>query len=298
MEKCNSNLVDEFISSDGVIRKLVIKSIVDNIFYETSSFLIEDRGRVDICLSCMAGCPLGCRICATTYSKSRFDRKLTCNEIVDQLKLALLRPDIPDDFDIRIGFMGNGEPFLNLQEIRCAIKQILNQHNNKLTEIAVSTIGVNIEATKQLLTLSGEAERKIKLQLSLYSLNTKKRESVIPAAPDIYTITKELDDYAKAIEMPVRYNYPLIKGFNDSDEDLSALIEFFKPFPETRRLKLSAFNMFDGLELFPATDERIVNTYNFLKDNGLVVDLFFGNRDSSILASCGQMRSRIQQETQ
>lgn len=279
-------------SKDGIINKFVLKSNTDGVVYEASSFLIADRQRLDVCISSMAGCPFNCSVCATSNSVLSFERSLMPSEMISQFNIAANREDLPDDFTLRVGFMGNGEPFANIEAVCETIRCLTQKYRERLTEIAISTIGVNTEVgIPKLLLTSKWIDRRIKLQLSLYSLRQDVRKILLPSAPSLNEIINILDKYGEEIDLPVRYNFPLIMGVNNSTEDMSLLMNFANENKKHRRIKLSVFNEFPGCNYRGASIEEVINKYNLLKDSGLIIDLFLGNRDPEIFASCGQMRT-------
>lgn len=276
-------------SADRVIQKTLFRS-PDGALFETSNFLIHDRGRLDICISSMAGCSMGCLICATTYSDQQFQRVLSAGEMMFQVLSSLERTDIPENYPFRIGFMGNGEPFLNIDNVITTINLLVDQFKGRLLEIAISTIGVTTDPLDRLIDIFRGSGAQIKVQYSLFHINDEQRKIVLPKSPNLENVVMKFDNYSSMVGIPVRYNYPLITGFNNSNQDVQRIIDFFKDHRIDRRLKLSVFNSFPGSRFIGVSDEELINFYNQLREH-IVVDLFFGNRDSTILASCGQMRS-------
>jgi len=276
------------------IKKFVFKCSKDQASFETSSFFVEDQNIHDICVSTMAGCYLGCLICSNTYSELPFQRILSAEEIIFQVDLAIKkRNDINQKTRLRIGYMGNGEPLLNFTNTIKSINYFINIKLYPLNQIAISTIGINIHHLKKLLNYGNNNKPGIKLQLSLYSMNEKIRRQLLPSAPDISTIINYLDEYAIGSGIPVRYNYPLIKNLNDSEEQLNKLKDFLLENKDLRRIKFSAYNPFPGVGYEPLTDHKIITISEWFENQGISVDRFFGDRESTFYASCGQMRSVV-----
>ena len=108
------------------------------------SILMLDEKRTTLCVSCMIGCPLACKFCATGMEIG-FVRKLTPAEIVGQY-LAALKYAQEHKIAERITnivFMGMGEPFLNLEAVKKSIWIMTNQNGIALSpsKISVSTAG-------------------------------------------------------------------------------------------------------------------------------------------------------------
>lgn len=123
-------------------------------------------------VSCMSGCPVRCRFCAT--GKLKKCRNLTAQEIVFQIQFVLNRNP---DFDPRraaefkINYTRMGEPFLNIEEVRKAIELINERFPN--THHYVSTIGIE---NSDFSWVTGN----VTLQLSLHSLDEDRRNWLIP----------------------------------------------------------------------------------------------------------------------
>ena len=75
-------------------------------------------------VSCMSGCPVGCKFCATGQMKSY--RNLWANEIYNQVRWIIdinathYFPEESKEF--KINYTRMGEPFLNIGNLRSAIK--------------------------------------------------------------------------------------------------------------------------------------------------------------------------------
>ena len=72
------------------------------------SVLMEEDGRVTVCLSTQVGCAVDCDFCAT--AKMGFIKNLTVGEIIDQFLILQSTSNIKIT---NVVFMGMGEPFLN-----------------------------------------------------------------------------------------------------------------------------------------------------------------------------------------
>ena len=99
------------------------------------------KNRWMIGVSCMSGCPVGCRFCATGNLK-RF-RNLTADEIVEQVEFVINKnPDFnPDEaYEFKINYTRMGEPFLNIEAVKEAIRII--DRRFKHVHHYISTIGI------------------------------------------------------------------------------------------------------------------------------------------------------------
>lgn len=138
-----------------------------------ASYEVGDRTeRWMIGVSCMSGCPVRCKFCATGQLKKY--RNLTAEEIVEQVKFILDKnPNYnpKDSQEFKINYTRMGEPFLNIDEVKKAISIINKMYPN--VHHYISTIGVKGSDFSFI-------KDNITLQISLHSLDEKKRNWLIP----------------------------------------------------------------------------------------------------------------------
>lgn len=123
-------------------------------------------------VSTMSGCPVKCRFCAT--GKLSKCRKLTSEEIVGQVEFVLsknLKFKFCDSKEHKINYTRMGEPFMNLTEVQRSIKMIEERYPG--THHYVSTIGLKGSDFSWI-------KDNITLQISLHSLDEKRRDALIP----------------------------------------------------------------------------------------------------------------------
>lgn len=185
------------------------------------SVLMPERERVTVCLSSQTGCSLGCAFCATGRKSGR---NLTAGEIIRQyMHMALSSKERITN----VVFMGMGEPLLNLDNVLKAV-EILNFDKGiriGARKITISTAGITDGIER--ITLF---PLQVKLALSLNSAVQKKREKLMPVASG-HTL-RELKDalvrYQDAKNKRMTFEYILMPGVNDSDDDVKALFDFAK----------------------------------------------------------------------
>lgn len=248
--------------------------------------LIRQKERNTICVSSQVGCPLGCAFCAT--GQFGFRRNLSAEEIVEQVVFwaRRLKAEKPASKIDNIVFMGMGEPFLNYPEFMKAVKFLNNPENMNIgsRRLSVSTAGI-VEGIKR---LAGE-KLAINLAISLHAANDSLRRDLMPIAKkySLREILAAVDIYIKKTGRRVMFEYLMIKGINDSDEDALALAKLLKkplylvnliPYNPTGRFK-------------PSSRERIEKFKEMLERNGVpaTIRLSFG---ADILAACGQLRGK------
>jgi 23S rRNA (adenine2503-C2)-methyltransferase len=178
-------------------------------------------------VSCMSGCPVRCKFCATGQLKRW--RNLTSAEIVEQVEFALAKNPafrFTDAREHKINYTRMGEPFLNIANVRAAIEEIDRRYPG--THHYVSTIGVR---GSDFSWVRGN----ITLQVSLHSLDVERRDNLIPF-PRKMTIP-ELGQIRTASSNKTTVNMTLV------DEADFNIIKLRKDFdPTAFFIKLSPIN--------------------------------------------------------
>ena len=152
-----------FYTKDAIGKK-------QNILTSADSGSRKERWLIGV--SCMSGCPVRCKFCAT--GKLKKYRNLTAKEIVEQVEFAISKnPDFVFDKakEYKINYTRMGEPFLNIDNIKKAIEVIEKKYPG--TQHYVSTIGIK-NADYSFI------KDNITLQLSVHSLSEDKRNWLIP----------------------------------------------------------------------------------------------------------------------
>lgn len=123
-------------------------------------------------VSCMSGCPVRCKFCATGQLKKW--RPLTAEEIVEQVEFVIANNpeyNFADAKEHKINYTRMGEPFLNVAAVRKAIRIIDAKYPG--THHYISTIGVKNANYSWI-------KNNITLQISLHSLDEDRRNDLIP----------------------------------------------------------------------------------------------------------------------
>lgn len=177
-------------------------------------------------VSTMSGCPVRCKFCATGTMKKY--RNLTTTEIVEQVEHVLFsrKEHFSDAFEHKINYTRMGEPFLNIEAVKEAIKRIDERYPN--THHYVSTIGV---AGSDFSWIKGN----ITLQISVHSLRNEKRNWLIPYANKM--TLEELGQIRTESDLKTTVNMTLVE---ESDFDINELKRLFDK--ECFFIKLSPIN--------------------------------------------------------
>ena len=172
-----------------------------------------------LCVSSQVGCRMGCRFCASALSG--FVRNLTAGEMLDQVMAA---ERYTGETISHIVVMGMGEPFDNYDNLKKFLQIIHHKDGRNLSfrNITVSTSGI-IPVMKQF----AEDFPQVNLAISLHRLDDRGRSEIMPINRK-YPVDELLEaagEYAGKTGRRVTFEYTLIRGENDSKDDLKLLIE-------------------------------------------------------------------------
>jgi len=270
--------VEKFIDPDGTIKYLF--ELPDGIRIE-SVLLTSDGppGRKTLCISCQAGCRMGCDFCAT--AKIGFSRDLTAAEIADQVNIVA-----EDSGKINnVVYMGMGEPLDNYDNVIDSVK-IINHHAGKFIgqrHITVSTCGI-IEAIDKL----SEESILPRLAISLHASNNKLRKKLMPVA-NKYPLD-ELFDCLKAYQLKTKkritFEYCMIKHINDTSAHAKELAELLRGLKVS--VNLIEYNVHPNCDLQPSNKAVIKKFQDILMKSGIETVIRF-KRGQKIKAACGQL---------
>lgn len=178
---------------------------------------IGDRSeRWMIGVSTMSGCPVHCKFCAT--GKINKWRSLKHNEIINQVSKILhknckYKPSLSKEF--KINYTRMGEPFLNIDNVKKAIR-IINKCNPKAHHY-ISTIGIKGSDFSWI-------KDNITLQISLHALSDERRDYLIPYKNKMSI--KELGQIRTRSNLKTTLNLTLV---DEKDFDINVLKKYFDP---------------------------------------------------------------------
>jgi len=252
------------------------------------SVIIPEKDRRTLCISTQVGCPLDCKFCATGLMG--YTRNLTVGEILDQY-LQTSKKIIPEKIT-NIVFMGMGEPLLNYAATEKSLRILLHDLGNKIgrTRITVSTAGI----PHKIRELADSGVR-VKLALSLHSCFDEIRNKIMPINLK-YNLEENISSlkyYAKQTKTKIMFEYTMLKGINDRNEDLAALKKLCNQFPS--KVNIIPFNsiahMVNGG--FSSTLEPTpLDKVNEFAEKLMSKDIFVMLRNTQgndIAAACGQL---------
>jgi len=161
---------------------------------------------------------VGCVFCMT--GREGLLRQLGSAEIVAQVALArTLRPVK------KVVFMGMGEPSHNLDNVMEAIDLLGTGGGIGHKSLVFSTVGDPRVFERLPLGLVKPA-----LAVSLHSTKPELRASLMPRAPrmDPAELVEMAEVYARTTGYPVQYQWTLLEGINDGEDELDAIVALLK----------------------------------------------------------------------
>jgi 23S rRNA (adenine2503-C2)-methyltransferase len=308
-------IVEAHLSEDGT-RKWLLRS-ADAQDYEMVFIPDEDRGT--LCISSQVGCTLNCRFCHT--GTMRLVRNLTPGEIVGQVMLARDAlgewpkgvMDFADDEEAEntkeynqayksdgrlltnIVLMGMGEPLYNFENVRDAMKIVMDGDGLALSRrrITLSTSGV-----VPMIARAG-AEINVNLAISLHAVNKETRDEIVPLNRK-YSIEELLQacaDYPGANNARrITFEYVMLKDKNDSDQDARELVNLLRNYDLPAKVNLIPFNPWPGSDYECSAPERIKAFSKIIFDAGISAPVRTP-RGRDIMAACGQLKSASEKKS-
>lgn len=260
-------------SKDGTI-KFLLKLSDSNLI--ECVFMMYNYGNT-ICMSTQVGCRMGCKFCASTVNG--FLRNLELYELMSQI---LVVEKFTNKKINRIVLMGTGEPLYNYDNVITFIHEMKDKLGMSSRHITLSTCGI----VPRIYDLSEEG-LSINLAISLHAVTDGKRKSLMPIANkySIDELVKACVHYFDKTKRRISFEYLLIDGLNDRDEDASGLIELCKK--AKAHVNIIPVNEIDENNFKEST--RVNKFTNTLLNNGINATIR-QKKGTDIDAACGQLR--------
>lgn len=285
-------LVSRHVSADGT-RKYLVR-IAGGHEVETVYIPEEDRGT--LCISSQVGCTLTCSFCHTGTQK--LVRNLTSAEIIGQVMLA--RDDLGEWPKHGVGsgdagprllsnivLMGMGEPLYNFEAVRDAMNIAMDGEGIALSRrrITLSTSGVVPEISRT------AEEIGCMLAISFHATTDDVRDKLVPINKKwpIAQLLDALRAYPKASNSErITFEYVMLKGVNDSDEDARRLVSLIQGIPA--KINLIPFNEWPDAPYERSDWSRIEAFADIVYKAGYASPIRTP-RGEDIMAACGQLKS-------
>lgn len=242
-----------------------------------------DTGRTTVCVSSQVGCAMNCQFCYT--GRMGLKRHLTAAEIVEQAVFArrLFTSEIGSITNVV--FMGMGEPLHNIDNVIKAADIMVHDQGLHFSprKVTVSTSGLVPQLRRFL------HESNCTLAVSLNATTDEVRNWIMPINRK-YKLDLLLEALREELSFKHKYKvlfeYVMLEGINDSNEDAKRLIELVKGIP--CKINLISFNPHSGSFFRPTKEERMIEFRNMLAEAGCVV-LLRPSRGDDQMAACGQL---------
>ena len=299
-------IVTAQVSSDGT-RKWLLQTADGHDF---EMVFIPDADRGTLCVSSQVGCTLNCRFCHT--GTMRLVRNLTPGEIVGQVMLARdalgewpkgSMAGLEEDEDERtytsdgrlltnIVMMGMGEPLYNFDNVRDALKLVMDGDGLALSKrrITLSTSGV-----VPMMERCGE-EIGVNLAVSLHAVTKDVRDEIVPINRKfgLDQLLQACSDYPGASNARrITFEYVMLKDKNDSDDDARELVRLIRQYKLPAKVNLIPFNPWPGAPYECSTPERIKRFAEIVFEAGISAPVRTP-RGRDIDAACGQLKTAAQ----
>ena len=283
-------VVTRQVSEDGT-RKYLVRIAGG---HEVEVVYIPEENRGTLCVSSQVGCTLTCSFCHTGTQK--LVRNLTAGEIVGQIMLARddlnewPEPGAPKDetrLVSNVVLMGMGEPLYNFDAVRDAMRVTMDGEGLSLSRrrITLSTSGVVPEIAKT------AEEIGCQLAISFHATTDAVRDVLVPINKkwNIATLLDALRDYPKLSNSErITFEYVMLDGINDSDEDARRLVKLIRGIPA--KINLIPFNEWPGAPYKRSSWERIEKFADIIYHAGYASPIR-KPRGEDIMAACGQLKS-------
>ena len=175
-----------------------------------------------LCISSQAGCRMGCEFCAS--GRLGLVRNLEAWEMFDQI---IKVEEITGEKINHIVVMGTGEPFDNYENLSVFLELIHQQNgfNLSMRNITVSTCGL----VPGILRFAKDFPQ-VNLAVSLHSSTDEARKKIMPIAKkySLEELISACNEYIKMTNRRITFEYAVVKGINDSDQDIRSLITLLR----------------------------------------------------------------------
>ncbi len=270
------SISQELHDPDGTIKLQLSLKDKKNI---EAVLLTDSSGRKTACVSCQAGCAMGCAFCQT--GKLGFGRNLESAEIVEQF---FLLEKIAGKLD-NIVFMGMGEPMMNLDAIRKTVLVLTHPEGRALSSrrITISTSGI----IKGIYDLADNGPH-IRLAVSLTTADVQLREQLMPITKTnpLHLLKEAILYYTEKTGKRCTLEAALLAGKNTGKESARHMVDFAKGLDV--HINLIPWNPVDNLPFFTPASKECTDFANILEQSGLNVTLRT-RRGQKIGGACGQL---------
>ena len=252
---------------------------------QVESVWMPDDSRKTLCISSQVGCRLACSFCLT--ASLGLKNNLTAGEIIGQI--LAVNDNLPEEDQVtNVVMMGMGEPLDNYGAVCEALRLMVSPHALRISnrKVTLSTAGLVDRIQK-----FAEEKIHVNLAVSLNATEDRTRDQIMPINKK-YPLNILIDCLKKYPLKPTRritFEYVLLEGINDSDEDAVRLGKLLSGL--RCKINLIPFNGYEGSPYQAPSEERIKSFQNYLIQKKYST-FIRNNRGTDILGACGQLAAQ------
>lgn len=243
--------------------------------------LMKYKYGYSVCVSSQVGCNMKCRFCASTIDGCV--RNLRASEILSQVYAATR------DTGVRIShlvMMGMGEPLQNYDNVLRFLDLITAENGYHLSarHISISTCGI----VPRIYDLMKQRPQ-FTLSVSLHAPNDEIRNRIMPVNRkwNVEELLKACREYTATTKRRISFEYAMMNGINDTDENAKELAKKLKGM--LCHVNLIPANEVRENDYVRSSAERLQAFAAILEQNGITTTVR-RTLGSDINASCGQLR--------
>ena len=240
-----------------------------------------------VCISTEVGCRMGCAFCASTIGG--LVRKLEPFEMLDEVLFTQIDSGLPIS---HIVLMGIGEPLDNMENVLRFLELVNSEDgmNISMRHISLSTCGL-VPKIDEL----AQKKLQISLAISLHGPNNTIRSKIMPVnkAYPIEELMAACRRYYAATSRRIHFEYAMIDGVNDSEENARELLRLLKGLPA--HVNMIPLNHVEESPLKPSSKTAVAKFQKILEDGGVTATVR-RTLGGDIDASCGQLRRKYHKE--
>jgi 23S rRNA (adenine2503-C2)-methyltransferase len=186
----------------------------------------------------------------------------------------------------KVVFMGMGEPAHNLDNVMEAIEFLGTFGGIGHKSLVFSSVG-----DPRLFERLPAGPVKPALALSLHTTKDALRRELLPRAPRLPAaeLVALGEAYARATGYPIQYQWTLLEGINDGDDEIDGLVRLLAG--KYAILNLIPYNANEGLDFRRPSDDRCAAIARRLHERGVLTKLR-QSAGQDVEGGCGQLRAR------
>jgi 23S rRNA (adenine2503-C2)-methyltransferase len=235
--------------------------------------------REGVCVSTQIGCAVGCTFCMT--GRDGLLRQVSSGEMVAQVVLARRLRTVR-----RVVFMGMGEPSHNIDNVLEAIDLLGTAGAIGHKNLVFSTVG-----DRRVFERLPQERVKPALAISLHTTRADLRAELLPKASriDPAELIDLAEHYARTTGYPIQYQWTLIEGVNDSDQEIDGIVRLLKG--KYALMNMIPYNAVSDLPYARPSWEKAAAIARTLHQRGVLTKLR-QSAGQDVDGGCGQLRAR------